>query len=367
MADDFTLHTGSVLDTVAATRGDIPGLPTGGCTLFSATGYATGGGGAPALASVPPDAKWANSIKCEIGNVVALTLGALDPADNAQMATVLGPIRGILSHATDTGFDTTAHRRMLIAASSCKATGVNSSVDSSLGSAGVASYCMATGAQSKVIASAAVDFGGADLDAAGSRSLIASSCANAGAITTSGSSQSLVAASRTISAAITVSGDQSAVIASDTTLSAVTISGPRSAVIASHSVVIDADTSASIASSIGSIAAGFGNSAMIASSGADINNSRSAAIATNRALIDHHDCVAVASDDPGPSPAIKTVYGGDGGSNTWTIYSASGNATFLGSVIKFGALPAGINAAAAGASAGELWIDTSDGNAVKQA
>ena len=322
MADDFTTHAGSVLDTLAVTRGDIPALPAGGCSLFSATGYATGGGGVPARASVPPDAKWANSIKCEIGNVVKLgTVGGvvtLVPGDNGQMADVLVGAPGIYSASGATGAISNVNTRVVIGSISSSAPNALSGVYSS-------QSCMAAGGASPIIGSTTS--------------------------TTSGS------------------GTSTMVIACDNT----NTNGTRTAAVASDDGTINyAFRSGLFATDTCSITAASNMAALVASSNGDVDGDDSAALGTNLADVNHNYCVALGSNSPGPSAAAGSVYGGHGGTNKWILYSVTGNAYFAGNlqaagtVVNFANLPTSSGGVPAGLASGDLWIDTSVGRVVTQ-
>ena len=388
MADDFTTHAGSVLDTLAVTRGDIPALPAGGCSLFSATGYATGGGGVPARASVPPDAKWANSIKCEIGNVVKLgTVGGvvtLVPGDNGQMADVLVGAPGIYSASGATAAISNVNTRVVIGSivstTSWALSGVYSSqacTAAGYGSACLAaSTCVASGDISLVSASntcTASETASMCLSSLNSSATAASATVIAASYAKASGSRSLIAASEGQAADdIEVSGDDCAAVASyGSTAQPTLVAGARNASIGTVGGTWNATSAecVSVACNTPTFNASSICCADLGSAGSDYKDHivHGGSLGCIDANIDHNFAVALGSNSPGPSPSPACIYGGQGGTMTWNVNSETGNPTFLGTTIKFGTIPSGATAVIAGAATGELWRDSTDNYAIHQA
>jgi len=351
MASDFTTHAGSISQATAIARGDLPAA--GGSPLVGATGYATGGGGTPALASVPPDGAWANMLMSELANAVGIKGAVLIPGDNTQLATALNGVQALTSDSVSVITATTTHRRLVAASFFSTASGADSAVLA--GSTGVASGDISLVAASNTCtasATAAVCLSSLNSSAtAASATVISSSYARA-----SGSRSFIAAGEGQAANDIEVSGDESAAIASyGSTASPMIVDGTRNAAIGTISGTWSATSTDCVA--VASNDPTFvGTSSYCADLGSTGSNyataiSHGGSLGCTDADLDHNWAVAVGSDRPGTSPQAECIYGGKAGTLTWMLDSSGGNFTATGGVINLSGLPVG----AGGLAAGDLW------------
>jgi len=347
MASDFTTHSGSISSATAIARGDLPAA--GGAALVGATGFATGGGGVPASASVPPDAKWANMLMSEIANVIDLKLGALDPLDYGQMATALEAILAIESASFDTGPVTTLHKRLVAASTASQASGEDAFVVASI--TGVASAlntlvassnaCSASNASATVLSSDTCAASGAQSTLAASRRAKAS-----------GTRSIVLASHGSVADDVEASGDHAAAIAcygAAAGTGKTIVAGEYSAALASGADSdVDGDYCVSIASencTVGNATNGTHHAAIastgmtlatagkqlvasIASSGSTISAGGAVVIGCkSNVTADQANSVALASDGGGGFAAQgpEQVFGGYNALRRWRIDSRTGS------------------------------------------
>lgn len=234
----------------------------------NAAGYFTDGTPAAGDGTIP-GALWFNQVQEELAQAIVhdtAIVSALDVTLDNQLATAIGALKTLRSHATDTGSLTTTHLRALIASQTSRADGAAAACIASLTG-------RASGALSATLAAAAAVASGTnslvaaalDSDATGTRTaVIASNNSDA----TTGTDAACLAATQSLA-----SGVSSAVVASDTS----TASGISAAVVASDTATASGDKSL-VGASNSSTASGA-ESAVLASESSQATQVNSAALA----------------------------------------------------------------------------------------
>ncbi len=172
-------------------------------------GYYTDGDPAVGTAATVVTADHLNAIQEELCYAIDDIGGeTLSKTDRTQLGTVIGPVRALKSHATDTGSATCAHTRGLLASTSSQASGAESAcvaADDATASGANSSVVASDGGTASGASSAVV--GGDDGTASGDFSFVGGGNSN----TASGEGAAVIGASSGVA-----SGDQSVVIGSGT-------------------------------------------------------------------------------------------------------------------------------------------------------
>ena len=296
-----------------------------GSPSYGAAGPVSGGrftAGVPGVVDgTIPGEDFFNQTMMELCNAVTDDGAALNKASDRQLADRLTPLKALKSHATSTGAVSTTHRRAVLAAYDCAASGAQSLAAASSGAtvSGVYSFaaatfsaCAATGTCSGVLAAQASTASGTRSLAAAANNctvpgenaaaLASDGCdvagtnsgvmASVGCTTTATWAQQAAVASEDC----TLEGNNAAAVAADSC----EVKTARTAAIAAELCVVDNLTSAAVASS-GSSIQGTGTHGLIgASSDCYVTGTRSVLLGSYRAQLADDNCVAFGYSGGGP-------------------------------------------------------------------